>query len=190
MATGSFSLIKCVTGLAKHLLVFVFVVLPLILIGIPVLAIVLLFVKRDAVRLPSAFKWWDNHDSYGKPEKNPPDGLSGNPTKNDWWSRFYWLALRNPLNYFQYRKLGFQHPIPVAHQYYNNGIAYPDGVVQDLFMHKRYKINGKDYFEIFYIKTFGSSRYLRLRIGWKIEQFNYMSPDRQWVFSLTPFRKR
>ena len=96
----------------KHFLIFFFVKLPIQLLGIPILAVLLLFIPKNVEYLPRLFRWWDNHERYTSGNKND-DGLSGpdyirdkwrNPT--GWMARFNWLALRNPANYFQYCILG------------------------------------------------------------------------------------
>lgn len=91
--------------------------LPVQLIGIPVVALELLLHLKDkrvenCVDQRLICKWFDNGDDldreYGLNGDKGYQLSRGNPT--DTWGiyrmRFNWLALRNPINYFQYNVLG------------------------------------------------------------------------------------
>src|SRR5690349_2988503 len=102
--------------LIKRVLQWVIILLPLMLLGFIVLAVVLPFIPKDTEVLPKWLRWFDNYSGY-RNEYPIGDGLSGDPDyrirrrldghKNLYWERLNWLALRNPVNYFNYKVLGY-----------------------------------------------------------------------------------
>lgn len=115
--------------MVKHIVVqlikFLFIVLPLELLGLIVVAVALIPTLRDRrilqddlqeQRLSSIFRWFDVGDTidqkYGLNGDLPYqlrflDGDIVNPSAfKVWRMRYNWLALRNPLNWFQYNVLG------------------------------------------------------------------------------------
>ena len=141
----------------KHIIVWILVELPLTLIGIPVLAIALLFIPREATELPRYLKWFDSWDV----------GLQGNgryydelKDKTGWWGRFNWLALRNPINYFNYKVMGCK-PDSGYMWYIKTG---------DLSSYTEVSSGNKIYYEYFYEKpytVFNSQRIFHFKLGWK-----------------------
>jgi hypothetical protein len=110
----------------KHLIVLLFIKLPVQLAGAVILAIYLPF--HDWVRpksvsithnetLPKILRWFDNAGVYengGVFEEYKTDGLSGGPSYRALWkkpegvlARYTWLAWRNAVNYFQMFTLGY-----------------------------------------------------------------------------------
>ncbi len=99
----------------KHAFVYFVVCLPLILVGMVILAVVLPFIKEGQERLPKCLAWFDN-DSGIRLGYPGGDGLAGDPNyrrmraeeghTSIYWERYTWLALRNPINYFSYKILG------------------------------------------------------------------------------------
>ena len=187
----------------KWFFVWLFVTTPLELIGLPILAVVLLFTPKEAVQLPSIFgyklfRFWDNYESYVLDHNDPDlDGLAGpdyyrkreNLNLDNYFTRWYnrlnWLGIRNPANYFHYVAMG----------------AVMDGkpvlTVQDPPFVDIDKEGGKQrsvthdgkYFEYYYVLPyrFKSTHALRLRWGWKISSSH--RPLQQWVFVINPFFK-
>ncbi len=101
--------------LLKHLLVWLLVCLPMMVLGVVVLAVVLPFLPERNERLPRALAWFDNASGRKRPYPFG-DGLSGDPLyrllrkseghTNRYWERLLWLGFRNPINYFDYSVLG------------------------------------------------------------------------------------
>jgi hypothetical protein len=188
-----------IVNLLKHFLTLLFVKLPVQVAGIPILAVVLLFGPRDKEYLPSAFRWWDNHERYFDGNKSD-DGLSGpdyirnkwsDPT--GWLARFNWLALRNPANYFQHRVLGrtanvFLERVKVkgdlkvgTHDWNTRGYYYQE------------VLNGHEkLWELYIVQPIYKKWHFRFRAGWKIGgYFSKRDPgdSLQWVFAITPLKK-
>jgi hypothetical protein len=183
----------------KHFLTLLFIKLPIQLVGIPILAVVLLFVPHEKEYLPSAFRWWDNHERYFDGNKSD-DGLSGpdyirnkwvDPT--GWLARFNWLALRNPANYFQHSVLGrtanaFCERVKVkgdlkvgTHKWNTRGYYYQE------------VLNGREkLWELYVVYPLYKEWHFRFRAGWKIGgHFSKRDPgdSLQWVFAITPLKK-
>lgn len=186
-------------NLLKHFLTLLFIKLPVQLAGIPILAVLLLFVPKDREYLPKLFRWWDNHERYFEGNKSD-DGLSGpDYIRNTWaqpcgWlARFTWLALRNPANYFQYQVLGrirhAQYDIIKAegdlnvgtHEWNTRGYYYQE------------VLNGREkLWELYIVYPLYRQWHFRLRAGWKVGgAFSKREPgdSLQWVFAITPFKK-
>lgn len=199
----------------KHLLVFFFIKLPVQLIGIPILAVLLLFIPKDVEYLPRLFRWWDNHERYTSGNKSD-DGLSGpdyirdkwrNPT--GWLARFNWLALRNPANYFQYFVLGAEkhshyEKLKQVGAYFNDvGELKYDPISSCMMVgthtwntrgwYYQEVLNGDDkLWEFYMVWPLYKKWHFRLRAGWKLGGFysNKNTGDGiQWVLAVTPFKK-
>tara|TARA_R110002126_G_scaffold13516_1_gene58506 strand:+ start:268 stop:879 length:612 start_codon:yes stop_codon:yes gene_type:complete len=197
----------------KHILVFFFVKFPLQIIGIPILAVLLLFIPEDREYLPKKFRWWDNHERYTEGNIGD-DSLSGsshirnewsNPT--GWLARFYWLALRNPVNYFQYNILGRVKKSPYTLDVQRvRGFSFPSNKTNpkkwlQVGTHEyntrgwyyQEVTNGDDkLWEFYVIYPLFKKWHFRFRAGWKLGGFysNKKQGDAiQWVFSMTPLKK-
>ena len=171
-----------------HLLKWLLIKIPMQLLGMIILAPLLLFIPRDKEYLPRMFKWFDNADYYRKPKGSLIDGLSGDPEHRNqykdptgWWARYYWLAIRNPINYFQYYKLGVAYELGNVTDIQHSGNRY----TSDWIRNKTFKNNGlfiaevtiknKVYWELYWVFNWNDSQCLRLRLGWKINQVPEMS---------------
>lgn len=163
------------------------------------MAVVLLFVPKDKEYLPSAFRWWDNHERYF-PGNQSDDGLSGPPEIRQKWSnptgwlaRFNWLALRNPANYFQHRVLGrvrssmydrvkvFGDLRVGTHEWNTRGYYYQE-VLND----------SEKLWELYIVKPIYKKWHFRLRAGWKLGgeySTREVGQSLQWVFAITPLKK-
>ena len=199
----------------KHLLTFFFIKLPVQLAGIPILAILLLVVPRDREYLPRMFRWWDNHERYFEGNKSD-DGLSGpdyirnkwrNPT--GWLARFYWLALRNPANYFQYAYLGRIRNTPYRTMRVRGCVFQEDGSKnrtnpQKLLSVGTHTWNRRGYYyqevingaetlwELYMVWPLYKKWHFRLRMGWKLGGIYSQKKEGdgiQWVLAITPLKR-
>lgn len=180
----------------KHLFILLAVKLPLQIIGLPILAVTLLFVPKHKETLPRFLRWFDNHELHLRP--NGDDGLSGPPKERArykdptaWWPRFRWLALRNPVNYFQYSVLGFtvQMPCEATTESPNVGThRWNDRGVKRNWLRNR---DGKEYWEYYAVIPLYKNWHFRARIGWKIDDKAelYDGLPVQWVFAITPLKR-
>lgn len=172
--------------------------LPLTLLGMVVLSIVLPFIPRDVEQLPRIVKWFDNWS--GVP---PGDGLSGDPgyrsqleDPTSFRSRYYWLALRNPVNYFQYKILGMvtdsEFWVSHTNSNYDVGDKSNGGILDQELISVS---TGRRYSEFYFIKPYifmNRKLCIRIRIGYKIgnrfaNSITKPPPVIQWVFSASPF---
>lgn len=163
----------------KHLLTFLFFVVPLMIAGWFILPIVLLFVRKDEIRLPSLFKWFDSADSYIDRDTSVYKAVC----QEGYWARYIWLAFRNPINYVGYKVLGFQ--FDGTEMYYNYdskqfdiGDTSREGIRTIELMK-----NEKIFYEYYIIKKWSQTKCLRIRLGWKIkDNLNPIGSWCQWVF--------
>jgi hypothetical protein len=129
------------------------------------------------VKLPALFRWFDNADIYDEFNRNPitylsqvvPSGILG---------RYYWLAIRNPLNYFGYKVLGYKASREIA----GSPIGDTGGKTPG-FVH--YEYDGV--YEYYYIKKWSATKCLRFRLGWKL-QGTKAGSWAQWVLVLQPYK--
>ena len=128
----------------KHLITFLFVKLPLNVLGFVVVGVVLVFYIRDkrimradllSQRFPKLLYWWDNGD-----ERDMKYGLNGDPgyqyrflladgSDVTAWAiykmRYNWLAWRNPLGGFQHNVLG----VPEGNRFVSGFYNYTPGQI-------------------------------------------------------------
>ncbi len=204
--------------LIKNLLLLLLIDLPMTLAGIVILAIVLPFIPKDVEMLPKCLAWFDNYNGRIHGGYPGGDGLSGDPLyrytrymtghRNLFWERFYWLALRNPANYFSYAVLGHVYTEhaqvtsvegPQDPEISRGGLRYIEAVdlgkmpwvipfggrEQDF-----YPISLYEYYYTKYYSIFGKRFYLRFRMGYKIISIMDVHVGRvvQQVFSFNPFQ--
>lgn len=180
----------------------VFIILAIL--GIFILGIALLFIKKDKEVLPKFLRWYDNGEGYFK-GADQADGLMGpdyyrkqrniaDKSKLSflriYCERFNWLVLRNPVNYFKYAIMGLHVKDKLT-------LVFEDGkphIGNDPGLHRLIVKNGdgKEYFEWYGIFKYPFIKYgFRLRIGHKIKD---ISDDKDgkvipFVFAPTPFKK-
>ena len=165
----------------RSLVVWILLCLPMMLLGILLLPIVLLFIPRDVENLPRFLRWFDNYS--GVVRKYPAgDGLSGGPIyrtvraveghTNLFWERYYWLALRNPINYFSCVVLGVT--TEGLEQINENVKVYGDPDVGDQSKSgcniTTWSVGSKDLICFYYVKAytlFGKDLCIRIRMGYK-----------------------
>jgi hypothetical protein len=164
--------------------------------GIPILAIALLFVSRKKETLPRFIRWFDNNELHLRADGD--DGLSGpdyirskwkDPT--GWLARFNWLALRNPVNYFQYAVLGFQVQQGWKYKSENNNVGTHSYNKRGIRKTTLYNPDGKKYWEWYAVLPIYGLYHFRARLGYKIGDITDLKPGEwvQWVFAITPIKK-
>lgn len=196
--------------IALHTIKLLFIKIPMQILGMIILAPVLLFIPKDREHLPRVLRWFDNADYYRKPKGSLIDGLSGDPgfraqykDPTAWWPRYYWLAIRNPINYFQYYKLGKAYNLEDVNMIWKTGNRYTSDWIRDksipndgLFQ-AEVTISGKVYWELYWVYNWSDDRCLRLRLGWKINQVpekileDQVTESRhfQFTFNLHPYKE-
>lgn len=151
-------------------MIFLFAVLPMMLISIPVVA-VLLHTKWDGkTTVFGNSKWGRANDHFAYPTKG-------------FWQEFNWLVWRNPVNNFQTRAIAVKNTTPVFY----DGPSY---MIGDHFRGGSYELTMGKAWEFYSIKPytiFGKRRCIRARIGWKI----YQDDDAYaaFVFTVNPWKE-
>ncbi len=156
------------------LLVFFFIYIPVLLAGFIILAVALPFIGREKTELPRFLRWFDTFDPkeklWGAMHYSNPlrvDDIPKDP--RGFMARYNWLAIRNPINYFQYKVLG---------EVWNDGWLYASegpSNVGDNEGHiggKRVIIAGTkpiyEYYSVRPYRLLGRDLCVRTRIGHKI----------------------
>lgn len=167
--------------LIKHTLIFLFITLPLQLVSIVVLPFILPFIPKDRETLPAFVRWFDNAEiPLGIGSKD--DGLAGpayyrEPSiasykkvlRTDYLSlllcRYIWLAFRNPLNYFQYKAIGVKisGPIIIKEKQGDDTVGNKEGDHAGVYYIK----GNQGYWQYYKVIKLGSTRCLRIRLGYK-----------------------
>lgn len=180
----------------KHLLVLLFVVVPLLLLAPFITAIALCFTKPEDNQLPRFARWFDNHDHEG-------DGLNGyykwkidHPNYTSRYVRWLWL-LRNPINTFGYEVLGRQYPSDYRRQEVRRYQTKLDTTITKIGNNDRaglrytelYDQSENIIWELYYVHSYGNGNCMRIRIGWKIGEPLETAPGEhmQWCFVVSPY---
>ena len=165
-------MINFLIRLIINILLLLLVNLPLEVIGWVILLPTCLLSKEN--QLPSYLKWFDNADLYlGRDASTYLSVVS-----SGWWSRYVWLAFRNPCNYFGYKVLGFIASFSVP----RSSVGDSAGDVPGLF-----HIEQSGYYEYYYIKKWSSTKCFRFRMGWKLSD----TKSGDWVervFVIQPYK--
>jgi len=184
----------------KHLVIYLAFCLPFMALGCVLLALALPFVKPKQEYLPRWLRWWDNASTYINGHYPLGDGLSGDPTyrkerakaghTNLFWERFYWLALRNPMNYFEVFNLGL-----TGYKTTRIESTSPTGRIDRTliegysYTEARNPMEKKIAYQYYYVKfytLFGKRRSIWFRWGWKLpHNLNESWSMEGWVFSLS-----
>jgi hypothetical protein len=172
--------------LVRHLLVFLFLCLPLMIVGMIVLLPACYLSKGP--QLPIFLRWLDCADFYvGRDTSVIEQKVKEGPLV--WYN---WIALRNPINYFQYKYLSFQWPKNFKYLRYipeDNNIGDSTGDEPGL-KYIEIETDGKVFYEYYYIKKWSLSTCLRFRLGWKIGDptRNRIGDLQQFVLVLSPYK--
>jgi hypothetical protein len=170
---------------------------------------VLPFVPKDKEVLPKAFRWFDNADAHVVHWKPVPDGLCGDiPYRvrraeqghtNLFWERYYWLALRNPMNYFSVKYLG----LPYVENFrifgntetsdqgesgyvFKEGFSDHDALTSIPCVHS--KSNCAEFYYVKAYKLFGKDLCIRFRVGHKLPHtLKGVLIHAGFVFTFNPF---
>lgn len=185
-------MIKFIYRLIKHLLILLFVLLPLEIIGWAILLPIVYYNQRSiqnnmqySLKLPYLFRWFDNADIYSEFNRDSTTYLCNVVPKGVLY-RYYWLAFRNPINYFGYKVLGFQWKDPLGADLVNNDIGDSVGQQAGLSI-IGVTLNNKKYYEYYFIYKWSQTKCLRFRLGWKLQ--NTKNNDWvQWVLVFQPYR--
>jgi hypothetical protein len=185
------SLMKHLWRIARQLCLKYLVCIPLTIIGVPILAVGLLTVDKNATTLPRWLKWFDNADD---------DGLIGDPANQErnrkrgidpqgYIAKLLWLAFRNPINYFKYRVLGLKTseieyytaiieksdiPGKPIGDYYSGGKRYIEVQLKD--GSKAY-----EYYLVWPYRLLNRALCLRIRMGWKIGHPDEVQKPREYL---------
>jgi len=184
-----------------HLAIKLMVNLPLTLVGIPILAIVLLFLDNKAKQLPTFIRWFDNADNDGlygdiaNQQRNIARGI--NP--KGYLAKLIWLGFRNPINYFKYRVLGIKisdinkNPPPLVEECSDVPGQHVSDYAAGGFRYVELELyNQKKYYEYYLIKpyhAFHKPLCFRARIGWKIGHPEEPQKERShyaWTCAINP----
>jgi hypothetical protein len=192
-------MIKFLFRLIINLIKFTCISIPLQLIGSLVLLPTLYFFPKIK-RLPTCLKWFDGADQYVGRNTEVYDKIMD----SDFWTKYTWLAWRNPINYFSYTYLGFylKNPYVVTFLSKNPNVYSEIGdatnKVAGLY---RIEITLQDkiYYEYYYIFVYKSifklyslsqPKCIRFRMGWKIGEDPFFKDEHvQEVFVISPFHK-
>ncbi len=203
--------------LVMNVVLFLVVDFPVMLLGMVVLAVVLPFIPEDKETLPKCLAWFDNYS--GRLKRYPlGDGLSGDPLyrhlrrdaghTNLFWERYYWLALRNPANYFSYAVLGHTYtskakvlsikgpmnPELVGGFKRLEAVDFEDQIVVVPFdgIHTivDHPISLYEYYYAKYYTLFGRRFYIRFRMGYKVGNDGEIASGEtvERVFSFNPLQ--
>ncbi len=177
--------------LFKNIGKFLFISLPLQLIGSVVLLMYLpiqrkLYPKLEM--LPIFLRWFDNADMYIGRNTETYETVYEGPFLN----HYTWLAWRNPINYFSYVYLSVQ-VLGKIDVIYSNDL---EGNIGDStgdssgFRYTELIVNGQTIYEYYCIHKWSSTTCLRFRIGYKIGALESNSPNDyiQEVFVIAPYK--
>ncbi len=176
-------MLKFLFRLLKHSLILLCVLLPLEVVGWLVLLPVIYFnqhrlIYGGSIKLPKLFRWFDNADIYEEFGRNPityfkdvvPSGV---------WYRYYWLAFRNPLNYFGYKVLGWKADINIPGSAVGDSSGDHAGIFRITHIPPVY--------EYYLIHKWSATKCLRFRLGWKLQNTK-CGEWCQWVLVFQPYR--
>lgn len=177
--------------LIKHLSIFLFISVPLQLIG--VLLLLPITACYDIGELPKILRWFDSADPFigrdtsvikqinrGTSKYYPHPTLEERTKLRLTLDKYLWLAWRNPTNYFEYKYLGVQAILafpPVVYRTYlnNNDIGKEIGDHRNDAPGYEYiemQINNKIYYEYYAIIPMNypliKKKALRFRMGHKL----------------------
>jgi hypothetical protein len=195
----------------RHAMTWIFLKLPLQLLGYVLLAIYLPFTLRDRrvincpdQRLPKVLRWFDNAD-----DRDQKYGLNGDLAhqkrhKSLFIRRYTWLATRNPVNYFQRKIIGSPSPwilgyhienhpkykSPVANSKQATQVGDYVGQSEGWRSVEAYNYGYKLLWEYYVVKHYGNGKCLRMRLGYKLghDPLEQKSGSVQWVFSISPWK--
>lgn len=183
---------KFLIRLLINIVKFLFIALPLQLIGMIILAIYLPL-NPKCRKLPDILAWFDGADQYVGRDTSVYDQVMA----GELFLKWNWLAWRNPINYFGYKYLGFElrHPY-VSTEYYRSPQGYQDignshGDIPGIYYEEITTESGV-YYEYYYVHKYTmpllKGKCFRFRMGWKLGQNLDMKEGYvQEAFVISPF---
>lgn len=175
-------LIKFILRLLKHLFIFLFICLPLQITGILLLLVLCKFCKIGEI--PKMFRYFDSADPFiGR-------DISSIQVVNNkgYWSRYVWLAWRNPINYFGYKILGIVIDKGAKQTVLKGNTNIGDSKNKNPGLYfTEVEQNGKTYYEYYYIKKYSSNTCFRFRLGHKLQDI-HSGEYVQQVFVISPYK--
>lgn len=170
----------------KHSLVFLFIMLPLMIVGAIVLFPYLPFVPNSQIKLNPLFIWWDNVDSYIDRDTSAYRAICN----QGWWARYVYIAWRNPVNYFDYLTMGLLWNSSAIYTKYDPSEDDIGDTTRAGLRHIEVMQDKKNYYEYYWIYQYPFKKYvcMRFRLGWKIKDKNNPPGSvSQWVFVISPW---
>jgi len=187
-------MIKFIYRLVKEILSFLCIQLPLQLLGAVILLPVCYFYKIG--KLPRVLRWFDSADPFVGRDTSVIDRLNDYPETSPYfrysayWTRYNWLAWRNPLNYFGYKYLGYYFTGQEKYKITGNpDVGDSRGSSPGLKIIE-VKVDGivKAY-EYYYIHKWSDTTCFRFRLGVKIGDWNNPKGTfAQGVFVISPYK--
>lgn len=186
---------KFLFRLAFHLATFFCVMLPLMVMGVFVLAIIIPFQWKGDYYLPKWAILWDNADGYIGRDSSVYRMICDMGK----WPRYKWLAFRNPINFAGYKLFGMEWTPNCDYVRYNPAEEKVGDGTRPGFKYIEVEkwegccgvIRKKVYFEYYLIYQYPfAKRYcLRFRCGHKIgNKNNPPGSVSQWVLVLNFFQ--
>lgn len=170
---------KFTLRLIKHICILLLVCIPLQLLGAILLGIYLPIQRRlvqtnpeRSWKLPYLLRWFDNADMYVNRDTTTylqvvvPQGV---------WVQYCWLAWRNPINFFGYKILGVQ-VVTTRHLYGEGNFTIGDDTMPGYY-YQEVDINGKVYYEYYYVHKWSQTKCFRFRMGYKLGMKNLKAGD-------------
>lgn len=166
-----------------------FICVPLEFLGIVILFFTLPLVRkfkskltlkqscRDNIKLPMFLRWFDNADIYVGRDYSTYYKVYIGP----YWDWYYWLSIRNPLNYFGYKVLG-KRIYPGAWKIHIGNQMVDDRVISGFFYGEIQNV-----YTYYYVHKWNSTKCLRFRMGWKLTD-NFDDNPVQWVMTIQPWK--
>lgn len=161
--------------LLKHLSILLFISIPLQATSIIVVPLVLLYIGYDP-KFPAWLKWFDSADHWIGRNTETYDHVIA----EGFWSRWAWLSLRNPCNYFGYTVLGFK---------VIDRISLIDHGVRGHMHWSTWNVDGKLYYEYDMERPWSATKCFRMRIGYKLGNIGSTNIGDwcQGVFRIQPY---
>jgi hypothetical protein len=153
------NLLVFIQRLILNLVSFFLIQLPLQLVGIVVLAVAC--TRYEIGNLPYYLRWFDSADPYIGRDITVITRIN----KEGYWSKYCWLSLRNPINYFGYKYLGYV--FTVHEKYKVRGSLDVGDSTNDIPGLKIIELASGIY-EYLYVARIGSSACFYFRMGHKI----------------------
>jgi len=159
--------------------------------------------SKGSWKLPACLRWFDLADLYAEFNRNPITYLSM-IVPNGWFAIYWYIAFRNPINYFTYKYLSFPlHAAVVTNTTGDKEVGNSTGdhpghyyveVRNNVDNTITYKAYSRIYYEYYYIKPYTmpftkTRKCIRFRMGYKIgdPQTAKDGQIQQGVFTLNPF---